>query len=68
MEQHEWDLLVQMRTEMNANMMALSADDHELYTELLVKSLYGKGNEPIGTVNRPVRGGLPPCAECESAL
>lgn len=60
MEQHEWDLLVQMRTEMNANMMALSADDHELYTELLVKSLAGKGDLPVGTGNRPVRDGLPP--------
>ena len=60
MTDDEWEQLLAIRAEMNANMMALSADDHELYTELLVKSLAGKGNEPIGTVNRPKRGGLPP--------
>lgn len=53
MEQQEWDLLLKIRAEMNANMMALNVDDHELYTELLVKSLEGKGDQPSRAVSRP---------------
>jgi len=52
MTQSEWDELVAIRKEMNANMMALDTVTHERYTELLVKSLAEKGNKPLRTVNR----------------
>lgn len=52
MNQSEWDQLLSIRREMNENMMALCVEDHELYTELLVKSLAGKGDVPVGSVSR----------------
>jgi|LauGreDrversion4_2_1035121.scaffolds.fasta_scaffold00320_60 hypothetical protein len=44
MEDHEWEQLLQVRDNLNANLMAYGADFQEKYTELLVKSLEGKGN------------------------
>ena len=56
MEQTEWNELLAIRREMNENLMALDARMQERYTELLVKSLSGKGDPPVGTVFPP----LPP--------
>jgi hypothetical protein len=44
MEESEWEELLAIRKEMNANLMAMDAKSQERYTELLVKSLEGKGN------------------------
>ena len=52
MNQEEWNQLLAIRKEMNANMMALDTATQERYTELLVKSLADKGDEPLRTVNR----------------
>jgi hypothetical protein len=51
--QDEWDELLSIRSEMNANLMAQDTRTQEKYTELLVKSLEGKGDAPMGTVSRP---------------
>jgi hypothetical protein len=56
MNQDEWNELLAIRREMNENLMDLDARMQERYTELLVKSLEGKGDTPIGSVNPP----LPP--------
>ncbi len=53
MNQEEWDELLAIRHEMNANLMAQDTLTQEKYTELLVKSLEGKGDMPIGADNRP---------------
>ena len=50
MEQNEWNELLAIRREMNANLMAQDVKTQERYTELLVKSLEGKGDG--GTVSR----------------
>jgi hypothetical protein len=52
MEQTEWDTLVKLREELNNNLMAQDVATQEKFTELLVKSLEGKGDVPIGTVSR----------------
>lgn len=44
MEDQEWEQLLALRSEMNANLMAYDAEAQEKFTELLVKSLEGKGN------------------------
>ena len=44
MEESEWKKLLAIRKEMNANLMAMDARAQERYTELLVKSLKGKGD------------------------
>lgn len=44
MTQEEWDLLLAIRREMNGNLMAQDTATQEKYTELLVKSLEGKGD------------------------
>ena len=54
MEQSEWDELLAIRREMNDNLMAQDTRTQERYTELLVKSLEGKGDSIQGTVNRPL--------------
>jgi hypothetical protein len=56
MNQEEWNELLAIRHEMNENLMALDARMQERYTELLVKSLEGKGDRPMGAVSTP----LPP--------
>ena len=57
MEQSEWDELLAIRREMNDNLMAQDVRTQERYTELLVKSLEGKGDSIQGTVNRPLHRG-----------
>lgn len=52
MEEHEWEQLLSIRKEMNANLMAQDVATQEKYTELLVKSLEGKGDGPLRPVNR----------------
>lgn len=52
MEQQEWDLLLSMRDSLNENLMAYDWVAQEKFTELLVKSLEGKGDPPVGTVSR----------------
>lgn len=52
MEQKEWKDLTELLRELNDNMMAYDADAQEKFTELLVKSLEGKGDGPLrGTVS-----------------
>jgi hypothetical protein len=51
MEQEEWNELLSIRHEMNANLMAQDTKTQEKYVELLVKSLEGKGDLPVGTVS-----------------
>jgi hypothetical protein len=51
-KQEEWEELLSIRKEMNANLMAQSTETQEKYVQLLVKSLEGKGDGPIrGTVS-----------------
>jgi len=57
MTQTEWDELVQLRKEMNESLMALDAATQEKFVELLVKSLEGKGDLPVGAVSRSLRRG-----------
>ena len=44
MGDQEWEQLLALRSEMNSNLMAYDAEAQEKFTELLVKSLEGKGN------------------------
>jgi len=59
MEKEEWDVLLAIREEMNANLMAQDVATQERFTELLVKSLEGKGDLPIGGITVPSRAGYP---------
>lgn len=43
----EWNELVSIRNEMNSNLMAQDPRTQERYTELFVKSLEGKGDQPL---------------------
>jgi hypothetical protein len=52
MEETEWQELLSIRKEMNANLMAQDVATQEKYTELFVKSLEGKGDLPIRSENR----------------
>lgn len=47
MEQGEWDTLDALRKELNDNLMAYDWIAQEKFTELLVKSLEGKGDWPV---------------------
>jgi hypothetical protein len=58
MNQAEWNELLAIRREMNANLMAIDAKTQERYTELLVKSLEGKGDGPVSPTLRPRRSVL----------
>jgi hypothetical protein len=58
MNQAEWNELLAIRREMNANLMAIDAKTQERYTELLVKSLEGKGDGPVPPTLRPRRSVL----------
>jgi hypothetical protein len=51
MDQSEWDTLDAIRRELNANMMAYDPCTQEKFTELLVKSLEGKGDAAPGSGN-----------------
>ena len=53
MNQTEWDQLLAIRAEMSNNLMAYDWEAQEKFTELLVKSLEGKGDLPVRAVNRP---------------
>ena len=55
MNQSEWNELLKIRQEMNGNLMALDVRTQERYTELLVKSLQGKGDRPVGAGNPTLR-------------
>jgi hypothetical protein len=52
MTEEEWDQLLSLREAMNTNMAALDAPTQQKFTELLVKSLRGKGNAPLCSENR----------------
>ena len=47
MDQEQWEELLALRKEMNANLMAHNAKVQERYTALLVESLKGKGDGPV---------------------
>lgn len=51
MDQAEWETLDSIRRELNFNLMAYDWSTQEKFTELFVKSLEGKGDQPPGTVN-----------------
>ena len=68
MEKTEWEKLLAIRNEMNANLMAVGPKALEKYTELFVKSLGSKGDKPLGTGNRTTEGGLPPLPRERNAL
>ena len=65
MNQDEWNELLAIRREMNENLMALDARMQERYTELLVKSLEGKGDRPV---SRLAQDGFPPLPPRRSVL
>jgi hypothetical protein len=65
MNQTEWNELLAIRREMNENLMAIDARTQERYTELLVKSLEGKGDR---AVSRPKQDGFPPLPPRRSVL
>lgn len=44
MDQEEWETLDAIRRELNSNLMAYDWSTQEKFTELLVKSLEGKGD------------------------
>jgi hypothetical protein len=67
-EQEEWEALLAIREEMNANLMAQGSEVQEKYVELLVKSLEGKGDMPIGAVSRTSKDGSPPLPGRRNAL
>lgn len=52
MDQQDWDLLLSMRDSLNENLMAYDWAAQEKFTELLVKSLEGKGDPPVRAVSR----------------
>ena len=45
MDQAEWETLDAIRRELNFNLMAYDWEAQEKFTELLVKSLEGKGDQ-----------------------
>lgn len=51
MEQQEWEQLNTLRQELNNNLMAFDWSAQEKFTELLVKSLEGKGDAPARSVS-----------------
>lgn len=60
MEDKDWNTLVEIKNELDTNLMAYNWQTQEEFTRLLVESLKGKGDRPIGTVSRTGQGGLPP--------
>jgi len=60
MKREEWDQLLILRDEMNNHLMALDHKTQAKYTELLVKSLRGKGDQPVRAASPPRQSGLPP--------
>jgi hypothetical protein len=57
MEEKDWDTLVELKNELDANLMAYDWQAQEKFTELLVESLQGKGDRPLGTVSRTLPQG-----------
>ena len=57
MEEKDWETLVEIKNELDANLMAYDWQTQEKFTELLVESLKGKGDKPLGTVSRTSKGG-----------
>jgi hypothetical protein len=53
MDQAEWDKLDAIRRELNFNLMAYDWEAQEKFTELLVKSLEGKGDHAPSSVSLP---------------
>jgi hypothetical protein len=68
MEQTEWDTLAEIKSELDANLMAYDTGTQEEFTRLLVQSLRGKGDRPLKTVSRTAKGGLPSCFLNEKTL
>jgi len=52
MEKEEWNELVALRESLNENLMAYDSETQEKFVGLLVKSLEGKGDVPVGEVSR----------------
>jgi hypothetical protein len=57
MEEKDWDTLVELKNELDANLMAYDWQTQEKFTELLVESLQGKGDLPLSTVSRTLPQG-----------
>lgn len=54
MDQTEWETLDAIRKELNGHLMSYGWSTQEKFTELLVKSLEGKGDRPPSSVSRTV--------------
>ena len=54
MDQAEWNTLDAIRKELNSNLMAYDWSTQEKFTELLVKSLEGKGDISQSSVSRTI--------------
>ncbi len=57
MEDKDWETLVELKNDLDANLMAYDWQTQEKFTELLVESLKGKGDRPLRTVSRTLKGG-----------
>ena len=57
MEDKDWETLVELKNELDANLMAYDWQTQEKFTELLVESLKGKGDKPLRPVSRTLKGG-----------
>ena len=66
MKDKDWNTLVEIKNELDANLMAYDSQTQERFTELLVESLKGKGDRPLRTVSRTSQGGLPPLLRCQN--
>ncbi len=60
MEEKDWETLVEIKNELDANLMAYDWQTQEKFTELFVESLKGKGDKPLGRVSRTSEDGSPP--------
>lgn len=68
MKDKDWDTLVEIKNELDANLMAYGTSTQEEFTRLLVQSLVGKGDRPLRTVSRTSTDGLPSFALPENGL
>lgn len=68
LSQEEWEQLVELRAELNGNLMAYDPVEVEKFVELLVKSLEGKGDCRPVTVSPTFGDGLPSLPAEENTL
>jgi hypothetical protein len=54
----EWDELVALKNAINYNPASVHFEKMERFTELMVKSLEGKGDRPVEQVHTPITNGI----------